>query len=586
MMSYRPWALAPALVLLVIALCPGQVTTGTLPFPNYGTTPGTFPFNSTFLFQSATAAGDRHLFAIDTGLFDHQGAMRITDLSIRRDNNGATPAFGYPSVGVQMGTSALPVNMVAPPASSLYGPDLTLVRPAAPWAGGPFAPGAGSVAPWVSLGLTMPFDFVTGPGNILLIEIWQCGVPTTPFGLVDGFAAAQGIGNRWRQLKTNGLCSWSASGFGTSFCVCEIPVFNITYTPLEPWETNDGFCSLDIDGRTNTGFSGPIERSMCVGQTAAVNFNSSLNGNPWDLGITPTPPVPAFLGDGFALPSGQRVNLNLTMPPPLFLNGFPGGPLPPFPAGGLTFAITPAAPVDNSAQGLVLDATHPDGLHLSAPCRLTAGAPAPLAAVAPGPTGYYTSTVVPVGCFEFFGTAYTEISVTSGGNIVFGSPGGASFSANCPSCLPGDPPMVGLVMDLDPGVSGTISTSSPTPTTIRVDYTGVAFLYDPGVTATFSVELDLTTGSIEIDNLTAIASGPLMSGADDIILCISPGQPAGATLPGPVTFNLTGPNPPASATDVIYSATTIGALFPGLNSLLFQPTTVLGAPTYSWTGSL
>jgi hypothetical protein len=134
--------------------------------------------------------------------------------------------------------------------------------------------------------------------------------------------------------------------------------------PSPQWETNSPASSLDIDGNQGTACAAAISVKS-AGSPTAVNFASTNVGLGFDTAVALAPLVPLGAG-ALVTGNGQIINMDLTAPTLLFLNG---GPLPtfvvPFP-GNFTFNFgAPTGPFTISAQMVVLDPGHPDGASLS-----------------------------------------------------------------------------------------------------------------------------------------------------------------------------------------------------------------------------
>ncbi|MAG57208.1 MAG: hypothetical protein CMJ83_13020 [Planctomycetes bacterium] len=133
--------------------------------------------------------------------------------------------------------------------------------------------------------------------------------------------------------------------------------------PSEAWQVNQTDASLDIDGLTNDPFIGPIVANMAIGSFHTLNL-SGLPGGYFDLFITPSAGVPAY----FTTPAGQIVNLDLSDPLLLPLYGTPI----PMPGGGISTMFAPTGPFALTAQMLMFNPGHPDGISLSACLEATA----------------------------------------------------------------------------------------------------------------------------------------------------------------------------------------------------------------------
>lgn len=350
-------------------------------------------------------------------------------------------------------------------------------------------------------------------------------------------------------------------------------------TPVTPprWEMNSAGCHLDVDGATNDG-QAPIRVRKCVGTTAVINVQSTLAGHGWEIGTTPAlgqagiDVCSGSGGGGVNTAGGQVLNLNVAAPGLVLLNGLL---LPPFP-GNIALPFSLGAPLANlSGQMIVIDGAHPDGWQLSALVELGFDGPAPLSVSVAGPATDDGFVAVPVGCFPFYGRAYSQVFVNANARITMNH-GSTDFLPWNQTAVSGDP-FLGAWCDLSPNLGGTITVTSPTPTSFRVDYNAVPYFNAIGAN-TFAIVLDAATGAVTLTGLGGF--GPNL---DLMFLGLSRGE--GATDPGPAVFAIGGPNAPANATDMIYEFGPEGSLAPGVATLTFLPlATGPAAGNYAWTG--
>ena len=132
---------------------------------------------------------------------------------------------------------------------------------------------------------------------------------------------------------------------------------------------------------------------------------------------------------------------------------------------------------------------------------------------------------------------------------------------------------------------GSITIQNTQPGFVRVDFAGVPYFGQTGTSISFYIEIDGTTGVIELSGLSGVQPNP---GGANQFLGMSPGTVGGATDPGAVNFSLNGPQGGAGAagfpTDMLYDygPSPLSSFTSGLSSLFFVP-----APggNYQWAGT-
>ena len=134
------------------------------------------------------------------------------------------------------------------------------------------------------------------------------------------------------------------------------------------WQVNQAGSTFMIDGQHGTPTS-PAQVSVCEGETATIEFQSSNVGLPWELFLTQGPAVSAST-TGLVTPCGQVVNLDFTDPTLSMLYG--GTWSVPFQNLGPILFSSPV-PLNLTGQMVVISPTHPDGFELSGASMLSVG---------------------------------------------------------------------------------------------------------------------------------------------------------------------------------------------------------------------
>lgn len=328
--------------------------------------------------------------------------------------------------------------------------------------------------------------------------------------------------------------------------------------PTPQWQTNQPTSSLDIDGATNTPCN-PLEVTRCVNIGASLNANSTLGGNPWDMGVSFGPPIPGLA----TTPGGQFINLNLADPSTFF---FAGGT---FANAFVPFSIPLSIPVplDVSAQMIVLDPSNPtDPVALSALnwLHVVNGQPVLGPAFDDGYLEFFLG--VPPLCgpasINFAGSSYSSLFVNSNGSVSFGS--GEFWWGPSPQAFEARPFLAGMWSDLDPSSGGTVSTTAQAGI-VTTSFQGVPEHGNP-VLNSFDMTFDTNTGACGIYNY---APAPMLGAPFGSIVGLSPG--VGAVDPGSITFSSLvgmGMQVGPGANAMVYEFTSSGAPF-GFNSIEF-----------------
>ncbi len=425
------------------------------------------------------------------------------------------------------------------------------------------------VVGWNTHVLTGSFVW-NGTSNLVVetcFETTSSSINCLMFNSNVGFQAT-----RYEATNTPGVCSATTS-LGV---LIQRPNTRFTVLPpTPPWQTNRPGSSLSFDGNLSTGFA-KATVTRCGGNILSVAFGTNAPASLAEVALSFAPTV--ALGAGATPLGSQIINLNLGAPGFSFLNGG-AGPLflPAF--GNLTLPLSvPMANLTLAAQQVVIDGSMPDGYSLSQAAELLATT----GSVLNGPTGDDSFLTVNLtnttpfcgpGMLPFFGTAYTEMHVSSNGKVIFGTPN-INFAPAVATAMT-DSPAVVVWNDLDPSVAGTIVTSRPNPNQVRVQFTGVR--YFATLTAnTFAFVFD-TNGTVAIDGLMGVMPLNVVQ-----MVGISAGS-LGATDPGATAFSLGGPNIGPAGLGMIYALGNAGSLTPGLNQLVFTPSGV-NPGNYDWAG--
>lgn len=222
------------LALLVAAPLCGQMQQ-TLPagfLTTFGGAASSFPFNTT--------ADHKWQWHYDSSNFTATFPVIINQISVRALNGATIASWDFTSLQISMASSPTDYTVAGtatqpghdPTFANNLNPDLTVVRPAAPWTGT-------GVGGWESLGITTPFLYDPTLGNDLVIQLEKCGT-VTPWGQsIDGSSGTAGanLGNRYGSTTS---CSAAMQNFNNNEYV---PIVMIDYVPA-----NGLFASFSMSG--------------------------------------------------------------------------------------------------------------------------------------------------------------------------------------------------------------------------------------------------------------------------------------------------------------------------------------------------
>jgi len=132
------------------------------------------------------------------------------------------------------------------------------------------------------------------------------------------------------------------------------------------YQTNSAEAALDINGANGTSFCAG-DTTILAGQTANLNFASTLIGAPFDIAASVGQGLVAAGAGGYSTVGGQLINLDLSAPSLFFLNG--GSLSNPF--GGVfgangSIPVTSATPLTAAGQMIILNPGQSDGFSISA----------------------------------------------------------------------------------------------------------------------------------------------------------------------------------------------------------------------------
>jgi len=211
------------LLLLLVAVSPLCAQMQTLPagfLTTFGGAASSFPFNN--------ANDHKWQWHYDSSNFTATYPIIINQVYVRALNGATIPAWDFTSVQVSMASSptdyTVAGNGVQAGHSTTFAanlnPDLTVVRPAAQWAGT-------GVGGWESLGMTVPFLYDPSLGDDFVVQIEKCGTVTTWGMSIDGKSGTAGLngGNRYGDTVS---CASATSTFANNEYV---PLVRIDYTP-------------------------------------------------------------------------------------------------------------------------------------------------------------------------------------------------------------------------------------------------------------------------------------------------------------------------------------------------------------------
>jgi hypothetical protein len=133
--------------------------------------------------------------------------------------------------------------------------------------------------------------------------------------------------------------------------------------PVPQYQVNNTIASLTIDGVQSTSCS-PAITTVASGAAVVVALSSLNVGYGFEAVISFAPLIPTF-GGALITANGQILNVDLSAPGLLFLNGGASPVFQPFPGSFNLNFVAPPGPFTASIQMVVADPTHPDGFVLS-----------------------------------------------------------------------------------------------------------------------------------------------------------------------------------------------------------------------------
>ena len=374
----------------------------------------------------------------------------------------------------------------------------------------------------------------------------------------------------YRNDNTPGVCTStlnSALGTGNTM---KRPNMRLTFgaPPAPEYQVNQLNAHMDFDfiyASTNT----PAIDNKCAG--GIVNACADSNGMPADVVLNVAPVVPRS-GGGIQLNPANVVNLDLSAGYVQLFNNFA-----PLGAAAGTCAIFFGAPAGTlSAQMIVIDLTAPGFISLSQACQLNGLASGSLTLLN-ADDAFYTVDIgsAPLchGPLAYYGTSYTQLSVSTNGVV---SPGPAGVFGYIPSTAAAIsfPGSFGIWTDLQ-------SNANPLATIVvngaglwggvDVAYTNVPY-WGTAVNSSFVVGLDPVGPRIE--GISGLGTDPTPT-----MILVSQGGGL-ATDAGATAFGI-GVGATAAATDMLYAiGTGSPALAGGANDLWFN----LFGGGVSWNG--
>lgn len=352
-----PAALVVALVTAPAAALAGEAHL-VLPADNEtknGNSSTTFPFAS-------SSTSERVQWAYDPSLFGATGPILITEISVRANqNNLGLDPFCFPSMEVSLSSGAAPVSQLTGNFEANLGFDVTTVRHAFAFAGGPVTPTTSPpfVAKWVPLGLTQPFPFDPSTAPSFVVDVKVCAQTTKWSQGMDGVATSSSLG---KTFATTSSCQSTTGGATLSGF---IPVIRIDYetAPVAEWQTNSCDAFFTVEAGSNSPFS-PIRVKKAVGDTISFRFASDLVGSVYAIAIAPAPAVGGLSG-GIQTGGGQFINVPFAASPTFVV-----GTVLTEDVQILQFPVpVPIPPA--TLQMFVVDHSHPDDFQVSAAVEVT-----------------------------------------------------------------------------------------------------------------------------------------------------------------------------------------------------------------------
>ncbi len=348
---------------------------------------------------------------------------------------------------------------------------------------------------------------------------------------------------------------------------------NLHLERAREWQVNQGDSTLRFDGMDGS----PMDQATvtkCAGSSLGFEAVSSVNGGPWDLGISALSPVPLGAG-GLMTSGGQIVNLDIADPAFTWLLGLSGS----VPFASFTSSVPLTIPGRITAQMFVASPTRPEGYALSGASEVEIVASSATVHCQAGPTTDNGSVplTIPPGwpAIRFCGQAWTSVFINANGTLSFGAPQTAP-TPTVASFLSGPPSLALLWTDLNPSAGGAI--------TSVLEFDGFSPSYQFkffGLPAGVGGAPVQHSVSVEFSGDSSIGATPTTQSASlrfqvapghtlDSLIGISPGNGAS---PFPVQFDMTasGANPPTDAVlDFRQGAVPIG--FGGITIPFADPT--------------
>ncbi len=338
------------------------------------------------------------------------------------------------------------------------------------------------------------------------------------------------------------------------------------------YQLNGPTAALDFDGVLASAYTAAVSGS-CAGSPVTACINGF--GNFCDVFINAAPVVPLSAG---GLTFGANiVNLNLAAGMlPVF-----GAWLPLGPAMG-TCPVMFGAPMGSlSAQLVVIDPTATGGVTLSQASQVNGITGGSLTLLNADDVSYMVDLTAAPLCratgVPFYGTTYTQISVSTNGVVSPGTLGVTGWTPSVAAAM-SNPGSVGIWSDWESNANPAASivvNGSGLYGGVDVTYTNVPY-WGTAVTSTYNVGLDALGPRIE--GITGLGTDPTGTG---IVLSQGGGL---ATDPGATAFALGGPFTTLTpTTDMLYNiGTGSPALGGGANNIWF---TALVGGGYSWLGN-
>lgn len=338
---------------------------------------------------------------------------------------------------------------------------------------------------------------------------------------------------------------------------CEDYAVNVVSLPAPTFQTNQPGCALDFDGVLGTPTLA-ANSNRCAGANV-VATSTVTAGLLHNIGLELA--APSSLG--VVLPDGQIFNLNWSSTAWLF-----GGSLGGFTVSPGTWQIAFGAFVGTlSAQSVALDPSAPLGVLLSQPCSVTGHANSLLALPNADDAAYTVTLSAAPLCappVSWYGSSYTQITVSTNGLVSPGSAGVTGWYPNTASAMT-NPGSFGIWADLHPGVGAAITVNgNGFNNGVDVSFTDVPY-WGTTVTSTFNVSMDPIIGS-RIEGISGL--GTHLSATAMILHSQGGGL---ATDPGPSAFVFGGVFATLQASDMIYAIGPASpALATGIDRLWFQ----------------